>query len=59
MCKTMMYLLTGLNLYSEEVLRELEDMPWFIISDHNLNRVKHEDDAVLIAQTQKGNSKNA
>ncbi|MGX9987587.1 reverse transcriptase domain-containing protein [Soonwooa purpurea] len=41
------------NLYSEAILRELEDLPGFIIGGHNLNNIRYADDTVLIADTEK------
>lgn len=38
------------NLYSESITRELESLPWFITSGHNLNIMRHVDDTLLAEQ---------
>ncbi|XP_042883267.1 uncharacterized protein LOC122260182 [Penaeus japonicus] len=39
------------NLYSEMILRQLEDMPGFILGGHNINNLRYADDTVLIAES--------
>ena len=37
------------NLYSEMILRELEDLPGLVVGGHNINNIRYADDTVLIA----------
>ena len=41
------------NLYSENILREIQDQAGILIGGHNLNNVGYADDIVLIADSEK------
>ena len=40
------------NLYSEMILRELEDLPGLVVGGHNINNIRYADDTVLIADSE-------
>ena len=40
------------NLYSEMILRNLEDIPGLKVNGENLNNLRHADDTVLMAQSE-------
>lgn len=37
------------NIYSEIILRELEDMPGLVVAGNNINNLRYADDTVLLA----------
>lgn len=45
------------NLYNEAILRELELLPGFIISGHNLNNIRYANYTVLMEDTEKKTTK--
>ena len=42
------------SLYSEIILRQIEDLPGITVNGHNINNIRYADDTVLIADTETG-----
>jgi len=42
------------SLYSEMILRKIEDIPGILVNGHNINNIRYADDTVLISDTEAG-----